>query len=538
MLESYINKKSIFKKVLCLTITAVITITTVLGCGKPKTQNSNASKSNKVYTYRMVMNNFGPWDKNPEMVQYWEKHFKNVKFDLVYVENSNAADKINLMISSGDIPDVLQYIDQQKYYEQGIIGGWDEQFFRKNAPNIAKYIDDTDPTAWNIAKFDGKLMYSIPGFRLYNTIPNPVWWRTDWLKKLGINEIPQKLEDVEAAFYKIAKGDPNGNGKKVYALSNTGLDSIYGAFGTMRGMWLLGDDGKVVLGDITPGAKEAVTLLRKWYKDGVLDPEFITGENQGGYWAISHSFLNDRIGYSGIGSFYHWVNTTNESGGTYLGSGEAGSWKKAGKVGTYAPGYPPIGPDGKRGTKQGDFRTLRTAFSKKLVKDTDRFARLLQVIDELNCKDTETSLSVERGLYGKYSTITKDFRGIPTYKSLTGETDLPKLSAIGAANTFSFIEEGGNLDYQKVVYGQEYAWAQENLKDKSFGYKSAIFGALPSQTKYSAELGKILDSGFTSIITGDKPIDYFDEMVANWKKAGGDQLTKEANELYLKQSKK
>ena len=50
-----------------------------------------------------------------------------------------------------------------------------------------------------------------------------------------------------------------------------------------------------------PKAKEALALLNRLYKDGVLDPEFITGENQGGYWALSHAFINQRIGLSCLG---------------------------------------------------------------------------------------------------------------------------------------------------------------------------------------------------------------------------------------------
>ena len=89
-----------------------------------------------------------------------------------------------------------------------------------------------------------------------------------------------------------------------------------------------------------------------------------------------------------------------------------------------------------------------------------------------------------------------------------------------------------------MAYGQEFAWVDKYYKDKSFPYVNAVFGALPSQTKYKTELDKILNEGFISMITGDKPMTYFDEMVEKWKKAGGDQLTMEANELYVKQTAK
>ena len=54
-------------------------------------------------------------------------------------------------------------------------------------------------------------------------------------------------------------------------------------------------------GNRHPEMKEALERIAKWYQDGVIDPEFVTGENQGGYWALSHSFINGRIGVSGGG---------------------------------------------------------------------------------------------------------------------------------------------------------------------------------------------------------------------------------------------
>lgn len=45
-------------------------------------------------------------------------------------------------------------------------------------------------------------------------------------------------------------------------------------------------------------------------------------------------------------------------------------------------------------------------------------------------------------------------------------------------------------------------------------------------------LEDILTEGFTKIIIGDQPIDYFDTVVDNWKAAGGEQVTLEMNEIY------
>ena len=47
-------------------------------------------------------------------------------------------------------------------------------------------------------------------------------------------------------------------------------------------------------------------------------------------------------------------------------------------------------------------------------------------------------------------------------------------------------------------------------------------------------LDDILIEGFTQIIVGQKPVEYFDTVVESWKAAGGDQATQEINEMYGK----
>jgi len=40
---------------------------------------------------------------------------------------------------------------------------------------------------------------------------------------------------------------------------------------------------------------------------------------------------------------------------------------------------------------------------------------------------------------------------------------------------------------------------------------------------------------FTGIITGQKPLEAFDEFVSSWKAMGGDQITAEVNDWYASQ---
>lgn len=481
------------------------------------------------YEYTMVMYNFGPLDEDPIMVKHWNEKY-GVTFKPINVEQSSAGEQINLMISGGEVPDIMQSIDARAYYDQGIIGGWTEEFFREHAPRLAKYIDETAPESWAYTRYDGERMFSIPGFRLYNTVTTPFIWRTDWLEKLGHKEPPQTLEEIEKVFYQIAKEDPDGNGvADTYALSNTALNAIYGAFGFQRGIWMPVEGDKVVFGDVMPQAKEAITLLNKWYKDGVLDPEFITGENQGGYWAISHAFLNGRIGVSGMGQFYHWVDST-PLGGVMVGR-MAQAIKDTGNPIAFGPGHPPIGKDGLSGTTRANVTTLRTHFSSLLTKDLARFGRLLEIIDDM-MMDLDNAIMVSRGMPGVHHEVV-DWNDKKVIKMLV-ENNTSAVNGIGAAAWFMFTEEY-SYDFQHMAYAYDFAWYDAYMKDYNKGYTNAIFGTLPSNSLYAAEGNKILNEGYTAMITGERPIEYFDDMVKQWENAGGNVLTEEANELYQKQ---
>lgn len=484
----------------------------------------------EVYTYTMAMYNFGPIDDDAVMVKMWNEKY-GVNFVPVYREQSNAGELTNMMVANGETPDIMQSIDADAYFKQGVIGGWTEEFFREYAPRTAAYLDENAPESYAYSKYDDKLMYTIPGLRLYNTVADPFIWRIDWLEALGYEELPVTLDEVEEAFYKIAKEDPDGNGiDDTYAISDTALDVIYGAFGFEREKWIENGDGTVTYGDVMPQAKDALELLHKWYEDGVLDPEFASGENQGGYWAISHAFLNGKIGTSGMGSFYHWVDATVYDNCTWIGR-MAEAIKDSGLDIKYAPGHPPIGPEGKWGTPKASVVCLRTHFSKQLVDDTERFARLLEIIDDM-MMDLDTCTMASRGIPGETFEL-EDWYGKTVIKMLAAN-NTDAINPMGAAAWFMFTEEY-TYDFQEMAYAYDFKWFEDNMADYNQGYESAIFGTLPSNALYSTECNKLLKEGYIAIITGDKPLDYFDEMVETWYEIGGSVLTEEANDLYQRQ---
>jgi putative aldouronate transport system substrate-binding protein len=68
--------------------------------------------------------------------------------------------------------------------------------------------------------------------------------------------------------------------------------------------------------------------------------------------------------------------------------------------------------------------------------------------------------------------------------------------------------------------------AKVAILDQYFGVPT------PGMGKYKADLNKTEIETFTKIIVGQLPIDAFDDYIENWKKRGGDEITKEVNEWY------
>lgn len=541
-------KKRKIQKLLAMLTAGIVSVSVLGGCGADssgdaagketaaseqasETAQEDGTGTDASYHYTMAMYNKGPWNEPTESLEYYKELFPDMDIELVYVEQANASEKISLLISSGDVPDVMQMVDRNALYSQGVLGCWTEEFFREHAPNISKIIDETDPNAWDYVKYDGENMYSIPGWNLNNTFPEISVWNQNWLDAVG-EEVPTTLEDAERIFYKFVTDDPDQNGKDdTYALSDQGFKPIYGAYGMQRDMWLDDGNGNLVYGDVMPEAKDALAKLNQWYQDGIIDPEFITGEAEGGYWALSQPLNKQKIGFTNAGWWYHWTPVLKEgdAGGSNL-----QEFIALNPDGELAYGVPLTGPDGKAGHVMNQSLTFRTHFSKELCEDTERFGRLLEFIDYVNGSDAAGDpTSVITNYYGKEGEgwqWTQDSTGRECVEALVSDFD--EYGFNGWTGTFTFMEEGGSIDFQELRQGEQINWISDLTENYPESYTNHLYTNLSTEAEYKTELDKLLDEGYISIITGEQPLDYFDEMVELWYANGGQEMTDEANAWY------
>lgn len=469
-----------------------------------------------------------PVPDDAKMKLYYEDMF-NVKFNVLNLDNQNITELLNLKFAAGEIPDFMSNgIDINnlpQYVKQGVLMEITPEMIEALAPDLYKQATAANPNWLDYAKVDGKI-YGLPEMR--NDIGrNVTVWRGDWLEAVGITKTPDTLEEFEEAFYKFANEDPDGNGKKdTYGLSLSGLPVVFGAFGYLPGYsahtwhdWFWHErDGELVFGGVQPEMKEALTLINKWYEDGVLDPEFITGENMGGYWALSHAFINSRIGFSSHGNFYHWNDPLPDGG-------FGANYDELSKVNQEAAdslvhSLPPEGPGGRNQFTDNMVPGKIIAFGRTLEKEPDKLGKILEILNHTSGTTAENYYTAALGFEGE---MWEEDPEIPGVRRVIGEwADLPDR----ADGKMTFRESFAVVPAD----GPRMDWAAEH----NYGVmtQNKLQAALPSESLYRAELTKLRDEAYISIITGDKPVDYFDEFVEKWFSMGGEQITKEANEWY------
>ncbi|MBO9610994.1 MAG: hypothetical protein J7639_33910, partial [Paenibacillaceae bacterium] len=128
-------------------------------------------------------------------------------------------EKLNLLISTGDVPDLMQLetSDLVSFVKNDVLAEIPLDLIKQHAPQYYDIVTKQDPNAFTNAKVNGKL-YALPRTDS-STSPYPVAIRADWLTNVGA-DIPTTLQQLEDVFVKFRNNDPDKNGKNdTYALT-------------------------------------------------------------------------------------------------------------------------------------------------------------------------------------------------------------------------------------------------------------------------------------------------------------------------------
>lgn len=444
--------------------------------------------------------------------------------------------KMNVSIASGDIPDIIpvNLVQLAQLVNADMIMDLTEIYDKYAAPFTKEIMTQEGNVYFDACTFNGRLM-AIPNTGSSMDGAPLLWIRADWLAKLGL-EPPKTMNDVLHIIEAFTKQDPDGNGKddtfgiainKDLFGGYAGLEGFFNGYHAYPRCWIEDESGKLVYGSIQPEVKEALRMLNHLYKTGCIDKEF--GVKDAG--KVAESAASGKVGLH-YGQMWNPIWPLQAS---YDNDPNA-DWTA----------YPIVSVDGDVARPQVSL-ALGTCYAvKKDAKYPEAVVKLVNLFIEKGWGETadpgayfNTKEGIEKF---KYAPV----QAWPARKNLDAHLHIKEVLDGGDKGKLNAEE----LDYYEKIMkykeGEGRFWCLDKVFGKAGSFAvinkyvnedilmmNKFYGApTPTQVEKSSTLSKMELEVFTKIILGESPIEEFDKFVDEWRKLGGDDITKEVNDWY------
>ncbi|MGO4496003.1 extracellular solute-binding protein [Paenibacillus sp. 2RAB27] len=508
-----------------MTIASVLAASVVLsGCTKTEVTPSQSGNPTPQVQKPVEISwlSFDFPEQDGSLVQNWiEKKF-NVKIKNMRIDRQNWKDQLNLRLATNELPDMWLLwgtADVSTYSQQGLLAELPIEEIKKKMPTLAEFIDKNQPSAWNDGLINGK-SYGIPITNLEGVLPLHPFYNGDWLKAIGYNQPPTTLKELEDVLYKFRNNDPDGNGKKdTFGLTGYGktgaADSfqyVFGAHHVHPKSWSKDKSGNLVYGITTEGARESFKLLNKWFKDGVLDPEFITNDGK------RNDFENKRVGIS------------TENWSNFRENGKIGQLAKKNGINLMV-GKALEGPYGPGKLAMWGLTGNYIGMSVDAGKNPAKKEKIYEILNSFY-SDKDSYLMSQFGEDGVHYSMEN---GKPVIKD--DFKDSKKRINMGFGNYYGLLSRKSKA-FEPFTYSAEEIAQRDQLAQGVERVVNEAKFIIPSAVKYP-DLVNIEQEYFIKFITGEVDTDKgFDRFVETWNKSGGKEITEEVNKIYKELSVK
>ena len=475
------------------------------------------------------------WDYEGNDSDYdnvWTREYKNrfnIDLDVVFAETTEYGSKVNLAIAEQNIPDVMRvtYDQLQQLIDADMLCDLTDVFETYAYDSIKSYME-MDPVSFENGKRDGKL-YGIPrlGDGAFTEL-NYVWIRKAWKEALKLED-PETMEDV-LDICRAFMQEYGGYGMGV--VNNlASLNILAQAWGAHPGIWVETESGEIGYGSVQPEMKTALAEFAKWYQEGIIDENFATMDTV----KVNEDQLNGKYGVYAYGQAWGWAPGNDM---VDLNGPEA----------IFEPYAIPsaTGEEVLHGVNSTNTHFIVVS---KECENPEAVIKMINLKDDVkhNAEFAVAEPEVRSALNDDAREHMASVLGVE-YPNKEKELVLPVLEAVEKRDInllsaelqsrynehIDFIENGSRAGVGRYLQSKAFVIAKEIWENDQV-LQNMIWGV---KTESIIENKSILDSflveGFSKIIMGMEPIDYFDTIVEEWKASGGDQMTTEVNEFLSK----
>ncbi|WJH36458.1 extracellular solute-binding protein [Paenibacillus sp. CC-CFT747] len=450
-----------------------------------------------------------------------------IKVKYSHPADGQSKEQFNLLIASNNLTDVIEY-DWNNSYPGGpekavsdkIIVPLNE-LIDKHAPNLKKLLQQ-DKELDKMLKTDSGKYYVFPMIRPDNGLVfrGPMI-RKDWLDELQL-PVPATIDEWYTVL-KAFKEKKNANAPFTAQYSNelNIQDAFIGAFKTAN-RYYIDDQGKVKYGPIDPQFKDALTLLRKWYQEGLIDRDFALNTD-------SKSLDNKML--------------SSASGATVgLLSGGMGRWMDSGKkqdpkFQLVAAPYPTLKKGERAFIGQRDFK-FNPAASKAVTAAAKNPELAVKWLDYAYSE--KGALLFNFGIEGESYTMQN---GKPTFTDKI--TKDPKYNLQQMVSQYTKPNGPFLGDSRKSFNTYKEQDEAIQIWEQTDAAKHVMPMFITPTVEESKEVAKIntaissyKEEMFVKFIMGKEPIDKFDEYVQRIKTMGSDKVVKIYQDAYDRYNKR
>lgn len=462
-------------------------------------------------------------------------------------ENDNYQETVSMTIASRELPDVMVVNDMemlQLLVDNDLIEDLTQVYEDCTSSRIKDIYNSYGSEILDNVTFDGKLM-ALPETNIDDG-PSLCWLRKDWMDKLGL-DAPKTVEDVENIVHEFVQKDPGGNGKGEtvglvcddeltggcgysYEYQN---DIIFASFGAFPKQWIYNKDGEVVYGSVQNEAKAALGKLRQMYQQGTLDNNFLMRES---------SNIIELIVSGKCGSFFGpWWSPNNPLMSAMQKNPNA-EWQ---------PYLIQTDKDGQTSFASQNPND-KYVVVRKGYKHPEIVMKIVSVLfddlryDEEDVREMERYYQDNVDPTARPLAINVDYKDalMRCYDSLKDAIQgRKKLEDLGLLEGAYYISCSKYLDRKKETSAQKSwedwaAYASRMTacsvlrKGQTRQVKSLFFGETKTMKSNWWRLEELEKKAYLEIVTGQKPLSYFDEFVKEWNRQGGEKIRREvAQEL-------